>query len=129
MWRSSACDSSPRSRRLRSSGRGCSGGLIAVLAVFMVLRPMVTRLTMLPQGLLSDGRSSTALTEMAAGSALAMSAGQSPVPLLQDESMVNLAQIEGQMRASSLRRISDLADKHPEETLSIMRGWIAQEAG
>ena len=110
-------------------------GLIAVLAVFMVLRPMVTRLTMLPPGLLSDRtllsdvRSPTVLTELPAGSALAMPVGPSSVPLLQDESLVNLAQIEGQMRASSLRRISDLADKHPEETLSIMRGWIAQEAG
>jgi flagellar M-ring protein FliF len=40
---------------------------------------------------------------------------------------VNLAQIEGQMRASSLRRIGELVDKHPEETLSIMRGWMVQE--
>ena len=49
--------------------------------------------------------------------------------LLEDESMVNIAQIEGEMRASSLRRITDLVDKHPEETLSILRGWMMQEAG
>ena len=65
--------------------------------------------------------------ELAGGSALALP-GAASVPLLEDESMVNIAQIEGQMRASSLRRISDLAGKHPEETLSIMRGWIAQES-
>ncbi|MDE2007986.1 MAG: flagellar M-ring protein FliF, partial [Rhodospirillales bacterium] len=46
-----------------------------------------------------------------------------------DESMVSVAQIEGQMRASSIRRISDMAERHPEETLSILRGWMAREAG
>jgi flagellar M-ring protein FliF len=50
-----------------------------------------------------------------------------PPPLLEDESMVNIAQIEGQMRVSSLRRIAALADKHPEETLAIVRGWMVQE--
>ena len=43
--------------------------------------------------------------------------------------MVNIAQIEGQLRASSIRRISELVDKHPDETLSIVRGWMAQESG
>ena len=42
--------------------------------------------------------------------------------------MVNIAQIEGQMRASSLRRIGELVEKHPDETLVIMRGWMMQES-
>jgi flagellar M-ring protein FliF len=49
--------------------------------------------------------------------------------LLTDESMVNIAQIEGQMRASSLRKLSELVDKHPDETLTIMRGWMTQDNG
>jgi flagellar M-ring protein FliF len=48
--------------------------------------------------------------------------------LLEDDSMVSIAQIEGQLRASSIRRVSELADKHPTETLSILRGWMAQES-
>ncbi len=114
--------------------------VIALLAVLMVLRPMVLRLTMLPQSLgVAGGRNGADFgVPMLAGGvgspgALAPLAGQNPalpgagsVKLLEDESMVDIAQIEGQMRASSLRRISDLADKHPEETLAIMRGWIAQ---
>jgi flagellar M-ring protein FliF len=51
------------------------------------------------------------------------------IGLLEDESMVSIAQIEGQLRASSIRRVSDLAEKHPNETLSILRGWMAQEGG
>jgi flagellar M-ring protein FliF len=49
--------------------------------------------------------------------------------LIEDDSMVDVAQIEGQMRASSLRKLANLVDKHPNETLNIMRGWMAQENG
>ena len=125
-------------------------GVIAVLALLLVLRPMVLRLTMLPQGLVGMSGNGAAggvgalalpgsvgagipgsmgMVGQSSGGAPLASRGSASVPLLEDESMVNIAQIEGQMRASSLRRISDLVDKHPEETLSIMRGWIAQEAG
>ena len=50
------------------------------------------------------------------------------MPLLEDESMVRVANIEGQLRASSIRRLTDLVEKHPEDCLSIVRGWMAQEA-
>jgi flagellar M-ring protein FliF len=46
---------------------------------------------------------------------------------LEDESMVRLANIEGQLRASSIRRLGELIDKHPEESLSIVRSWMQQE--
>ena len=48
---------------------------------------------------------------------------------LEDEAMISLNQIEGQMRASSLRKLTDIVGKHPDETLTIMRGWMAQENG
>lgn len=112
-------------------------GMIGVMTLLLVLRPMVLRLTMSPPGL--AGATDTGALAMAGG-LLAPAAGGEPggqgvalaapgaLPLLEDESMVNIGLIEGQIRASSLRRISDLVERHPEETLSIMRGWIAEEA-
>jgi flagellar M-ring protein FliF len=41
--------------------------------------------------------------------------------------MVNMANIEGQLRASSIRKLSEMVEKHPEASLSIMRGWMTQE--
>jgi flagellar M-ring protein FliF len=32
------------------------------------------------------------------------------------------------MRASSIRRVSELAEKHPEEAVSVVRSWMAQES-
>jgi flagellar M-ring protein FliF len=108
-------------------------GVIGVLALLLVLRPMVLRITSVAPGSMlatPDGSmiATTAARALAGpGSPPLLPNGQPA--LLEDESMVNIAQIEGQMRASSLRRITDLVDKHPEETLSILRGWMMQEAG
>ena len=112
-------------------------GLIGVLALLLVLRPMVLRLTTFaPLAIAGPGGSgSTALASLSpAGGGASVEAGpggllgSAATALLEDESMVSIAQIEGQLRASSIRRISDLADKHPDETLSILRGWMAQES-
>jgi flagellar M-ring protein FliF len=110
-------------------------GVIGVLALLLVLRPMVMRLTTLGHTALRGGGAGLASLAGPATAALsapamaAMSVAGSPPRLLEDESMVNIAQIEGQMRASSLRRIGELVEKHPEETLSIVRGWMVQENG
>jgi flagellar M-ring protein FliF len=108
-------------------------GVIGVLALLLVLRPMVVRLTTLGPAALRGGGAALAALAGPAAAALpapavaAMAAATAPTRLLEDESMVNIAQIEGQMRASSLRRIGELVEKHPDETLSIVRGWMVQE--
>ncbi len=110
-------------------------GVIGVLALLLVLRPMVLRLTTLsvPAALTNAGTALTAFGGNSAQPALpapqlaAASLTESTPRLLEDESMVNIAQVEGQMRASSLRRITQIVEKHPDETLSIVRGWMVQE--
>lgn len=112
-------------------------GLIGLLALLLVLRPMVARLTALapspaaaamitPNGLPALGAPGSG------GGAVSVPfgiPGGVPTALLEDDTMVNIAQIEGQLRASSLRKVSELADKHPNETLNILRGWMGQENG
>jgi flagellar M-ring protein FliF len=111
-------------------------GLIGLLALLLVLRPMVLRLTTLAPDRLGGGGGELALatggspagSSVSAEFALGAPASGANAGLLEDDSMVSIAQIEGQLRASSLRRVADLADKHPDETLSILRGWMAQES-
>lgn len=109
-------------------------GLIGLLALLLVLRPMMLRLTTLGIGHTAGGAGELALAlpgpsgaSVSAEATLGAPAAAGAVGLLADESMVSIAQIEGQLRASSIRRVSDLAEKHPEETLSILRGWMAEE--
>ncbi|MGH7041607.1 MAG: flagellar basal-body MS-ring/collar protein FliF, partial [Acetobacteraceae bacterium] len=110
-------------------------GLIGLLALLLVLRPMVLRLTAPPlagAGLPASGGGGALAVggpSVLSGAASAPMQPGGELALLEDESMVNVARIEGQIRASSIRRISEMAEKHPDETLSILRGWMAQESG
>ena len=117
-------------------------GAVAVAALLLVLRPMVLRLTApmaalaalpgaagaaaLAGGGLAGADTSPLLgTRDPATGELAMLGGAAGA--LEDESMVQVANIEGQLRASSIRRLGELVDRHPDETLSILRAWMQQE--
>ncbi|HLY87368.1 MAG TPA: flagellar basal-body MS-ring/collar protein FliF [Acetobacteraceae bacterium] len=112
-------------------------GLIGIVALLLVLRPMVLRITAAAPGAIGGGGGAFAALAGPGGMPAVAGAGVPSAlagpallpPLLEDESMVKIAQIEGQMRASSLRRITELVEKHPEETLAIVRGWMVQESG
>ncbi len=120
--------------------------VVALLALLFVLRPMVIRLTNTTPAL-ADGSPGAAVAggglmlagpdgrpvPVAAGTALAL-AGPGGVKSIAgpagsaDESMVTLGNVEGALRASSLRNVAELVEKHPEESLAVMRGWMVKEA-
>ncbi|MCC7281045.1 MAG: flagellar M-ring protein FliF [Acetobacteraceae bacterium] len=133
-------------------------GIVAVLALLLVARPAITRLLAQETAAAMPGLtpamagaagalaapSSGALPALAgpgapaalAGPAAARAlAGPGGTPLLagpgagpEDERMIDVNQIEGQMRASTLRTVSELVATHPEESLSILRGWMTADA-
>jgi len=114
-------------------GQSAIMGLVVLLALLFVVRPMAMRLT---GGGAPGGGADAPMLEAATGGGRALTVtrgggglagGGAATALLADESMVELANIEGQIRASSIRRIAELVEKHPDESLNIMRGWIAQE--
>jgi flagellar M-ring protein FliF len=37
---------------------------------------------------------------------------------------LDIARIEGQVKASSVKKVADFVEKHPEESTSILRGWV-----
>jgi flagellar M-ring protein FliF len=40
------------------------------------------------------------------------------------EHKIDIARIEGQVKASSIKAISEFVDKHPDESVSILRSWL-----
>ncbi|MDA8253096.1 MAG: flagellar basal-body MS-ring/collar protein FliF [Rhodospirillales bacterium] len=112
-------------------------GLVGLLALAFVLRPTVLRLTQLAGGRIAADVPALAAVGGAAGGA--MLAAASGVPRLpppdradgreDDEVMIAVANIEGHLRASSIRRLAELVEKHPEESLTIVRTWMLQEPG
>ncbi len=43
------------------------------------------------------------------------------------EKMIDISRVEGRVKASSLRKVGEIVDKHPDETVAILRNWIYQE--
>jgi len=55
---------------------------------------------------------------------------QQAAMMLEDNSgaMIDIAQIEGQVRESSVRKVGELVQNHPEESLAILRTWLHEPA-
>ncbi|MFO1112955.1 MAG: hypothetical protein U1E38_06860 [Rhodospirillales bacterium] len=41
--------------------------------------------------------------------------------------MIDVSRIDGRVRASSLKRVGEIIEKHPEESLTIVRNWLHGE--
>lgn len=44
------------------------------------------------------------------------------------EKMIDIGQVEGRVAASSIRKIGEIVEKHPEEAVAIVRSWMYQGA-
>jgi flagellar M-ring protein FliF len=42
--------------------------------------------------------------------------------------MIDIAQVQGQVHAQSVQKVGELADKNPNETVSIIRSWLHEHA-
>ncbi len=106
------------------------GGIVMIL---MVLRPLV-------KGLISPSSENDAASEAlpGAGPGVALPGstaglalpeggvpGMSGMPSL-PETDIDVARISGQVKASSIKKISEVVQSHPDESLSIIRGWLSE---
>ena len=98
--------------------------LLSLVVLFMVIRPLVRRILaseVIP-ALAGDG----AVPALADGSAAAGATGQSLVPGA--PSLIDVAQVQGQVHAQSVHRVGELAERNPNETAAIIRQWLTEPA-
>ncbi|QQQ18273.1 flagellar M-ring protein FliF [Brevundimonas vitis] len=104
--------------------------ITGLLLIFFVLRPLLkTASGAGAQGMVAGpgGMSVTTLqTSPVGGAAAGMLAG--PAGQLMGpsdmEQRLDIARIEGQVKASSVKKVADFVEKHPEESTSILRTWV-----
>ena len=98
--------------------------ILAVLAILLVVRPLLTR-------------AFEALPAAAAEAEQRLLAEAAGVPAIQApeggedeeyEELIDIDRVEGRVKSSSVKRVSEIVEKHPEEALSIIRNWMYQEA-
>ncbi len=106
--------------------------VVVLLALIFVLRPMAVRLSAVtPQSMLGGGDALLVGADgvglslpMSTSTAMITAAGHA---MLADESMVTMQNVEGQLRASAMKKLADLVEQHPEASLSIMRNWMTAD--
>jgi flagellar M-ring protein FliF len=103
-------------------------GAIGLLLILLVVRPAMRRL--LPPASLPalSGDRAPALPAGIASPALAAPAGQpenakEPDP---DAPRVDIAQVQGRVRADLIKQVRDAIDQAPEDTAAIVRGWLQE---
>ncbi len=108
-------------------------GVVAILVLLLVVRPLVGRVIEGPlegttEGQLTDQHSPRpALASPGAVAAIEDDEDNSETVAEEIEQMIDLNKVEGRVRASSVRKIGEIVDKHPDEAVSIIRGWLYQE--
>ena len=71
-----------------------------------------------------DGQPMQVTMDPVTGEALAL-----PAPGNADlEQKIDIARIEGQVKASSVKRVAEFVDKHPDESVAIIRSWLHETA-
>jgi flagellar M-ring protein FliF len=115
-------------------------GLVSILVVLLVLRPMVGKL-LVPResggdGLFATNPDGTMMLDMEGRPMLASAASMPQMGTLmieknqpdsEPEAMVDLAAVDGKIRASSVQKVNEIIDRYPNEAVSIVRSWMFQE--
>lgn len=104
--------------------------IMIILVVLLVLQPMVGRLLAAETPQVDDDLEAELLGVRAAAPALAGPSEDDfePAQLDEDTSMIDMQKVEGQVKASSVKKIEDIVDAYPAETVSVLRSWMTQES-
>lgn len=106
-------------------------GIVAILIILLVIRPLLARAFDTDQEEDDDDdefleEEEEANQQLPAGGALAQALAMESEEEDMD-AMIDVNRIEGQVRASTLRKIGEIVDKYPEEAVAILRSWMYQD--
>lgn len=98
--------------------------LTAAMLIFFVLRPLLKTATgKSPKALAIAGV--TSVDEQLVGGVLPGTGGAAMLPgPTEVEQRIDIARIEGQVKASSIKKVADFVEAHPEESTAILRTWL-----
>ncbi len=108
--------------------------VVAILVIMVVLKPLAAHIAMSSAMKAHGGGSSlaeeTALLSSAgaSGGMQAQLAPPSDMGPSELEAMIDMSNVEGKVKASSVQKISELVTNHPAETVAVIRSWMSQES-
>ncbi len=105
-------------------------GIMIILVALLVLQPMVNRLLESSASDTDEDFEADLLAAQPMNPALAAPEG-GDVELAEEDdedSLVNIAGIEGKVKASTVKKVEEIIENHPAETVSVIRSWMTQES-
>ena len=110
--------------------------LAAIILGFFVGRPMIARMFAPNVASAASGGGTfiagalpaPAGSPEAAAQAQIIAASGTPTMIAPVKSGIDLSQIEGQVRESSIKKVGEVVSAHPEEALAIIRTWLHEPA-
>jgi flagellar M-ring protein FliF len=108
-------------------------GIVALLVILLVIRPLISRAfeANTAAATAAQAESERLLADQAAEALALAGPGGLPAPSDMDvedefEELIDIDRVEGRIKASSVRKVGEIVEKHPEAALSIIRGWMYQ---
>ncbi len=104
--------------------------IMIILVILLVLQPMVGRLMSTEGANLDEGLEN----ELLAGGRMnpALSGPNpdefTPPDVEEEDSMISMQKVDGKLKASSVKKVEDIVDQYPAETVSVIRSWMTQES-
>jgi flagellar M-ring protein FliF len=103
--------------------------LTALLIGLLVVKPLINRMFAPLTGMTLSLAPPQPGAPQAVGELPAPAKPGEPAPAAiaaPKESMIDISRIEGQVRESSIRKVGEVVEAHPEEALAIIRTWLHQ---
>ncbi len=114
--------------------------VIGLLVVLLIVRPILRKILESAGPVMTEQQALLSGGAYGGGSSVAQlpspsGGGATPAPSEADtaqaeseiERMIDISRVEGRVKASSLRKVGEIVDKHPDEAIGILRNWMYQE--
>ncbi len=104
---------------------------VAVLVMLLVIRPLMKRLLEAKPAAAPAQAGTAMLRDQSGGPAPALAGpegGAQAAPRSDEpDNMIDIGMVEGRVRHSSVKKVGQIVEKHPEEAVAILRNWMVQE--
>lgn len=98
-------------------------GIMVVLVILLVLQPIVKRLIEVEEKSIDEDLESMLLA--APPTSPALEAPESDEE--EEESLISLEGVEGKVKESSVKKVAEIIDNYPNETVAVIRSWMSSD--
>lgn len=109
--------------------------IMMLLVIILVIKPIVTQLIAVRPESSGGGQDEVSADGLIAAQ---QQAALAPPPSIDsaggleaerpEEALIDMQQVEGKVKASTVKKVGDIVETHPSETVSVIRNWMSQES-